>query len=163
MSKWLKFDIFNATSNPSTSGVSAGFYDDNTMAFVGRARVFNSYQPGRIESNINGIFYTYQGIERFTNESVEFLVANANYNYGWIKSENGSFVANAVTLNVPKSASQYIGRKIVGNSTFIGAVVRVMGGIYFADYSGVEKFSSEYDVLICTLPPGERTFFNGSF
>lgn len=72
-----------------------------------------------------------------------------NYSYGWISSENGTHVNNAVTLNNPKNSAQYIGRVEVNGIFFLGAVVRILGGMYFADSSGVEQFTTKYEVLVC--------------
>lgn len=90
-------------------------------------------------------------------ESVEYLMVSSSYNYGWVSSSNGSLVENAVTVNVPRSSSQYIGRKLSGASTFLGPVARVMGGLYYADAADTVNFTGSYDVLVCSLKPVNRT------
>ncbi|KAG5669109.1 hypothetical protein PVAND_017006 [Polypedilum vanderplanki] len=152
-----EFRKFIGDNAPMIDGVSAGFYDANTESFIGRVRVFNTYQPGRIVANTAGIFYTYHGIERFSNESVEYLVRNPNYNYEWTPSANGTVVINAVTLNIPRSSSQYVGRIHVGNYCRIGAVVRIMGGLFYGDDHGSEEFTNQYEVLTCKTKPVTTT------
>jgi hypothetical protein len=62
-----------------------------------------------------------------------------------------------VTLNVPRSGSQYVGRVHLGALCRIGTVVRVMGGMYYADEDGIERFTSRYEVLTCRVPPATTT------
>ena len=133
-------------------GLSAGFYTSGVESFIGRVRVLNGFMPGRIHINQPGMFYAYSGLERYANGSVEFLYSNPNYTYEWIPSENGTNVVNAVTLNVPKSSAQYIGRISVDGRTYIGTVVRILGGMFYSDYSGVEQFTASYEVLVCKKP-----------
>lgn len=117
--------------------------------------MFDVYQLGRILPFEKGMYYNYGGTEHFTNVSIEFLVKSANYSYEWIASSNGTFVPNAVVVNRPRSSSQYIGRIVVNGITFIGSVVTIIGGMYYVDKSGKEKFTSSYEILVCKLPLGE--------
>lgn len=134
-------------------GLSAGLYTSGVESYVGRVRVLNGFMPGRIHINQPGMFYSYSGLERYANGSVEFLYSNPNYTYDWIPSENGTSVSNAVTLNVPKSSAQYIGRITEDGGTFIGTVVRILGGMFYSDFNGVEQFTTNYEVLVCNKPP----------
>lgn len=150
--KVTQWKTYENDSAPMIDGLSAGFYTSDVESFIGRVRVVNGYLPGRIHPNQPGMFYAYSGLERYANGSVEFLYSNPNYTYQWISSENGSTVANAVTLNAPKSSAQYIGRISVNGGTFIGTVVRILGGMFYSDYSGVEQFATNYEVLVCNKP-----------
>lgn len=66
-------------------------------------------------------------------------------------------MANAVTLNVPKSSAQYIGKVHVKGRSYVGAVVRILGGMFYSDDTGTERFTNEYEVLVCGKHAGTTT------
>lgn len=130
--------------SPTIDGFSV-----SSNVYLGRTQFFNGYQIGKIEAGVQGIKIIYGGSELSTTISVEYLVANPSYNFLWVPSSNGSLVENAITINIPRSSSQYIGR----NSLLIGPVVRNMGGLFYSDANGIVDFTNTYDVLTCKLTP----------
>jgi hypothetical protein len=155
----LTWRPFNGDYQPIIDGISFGQRGSGFDSFIGRTRFFNGFQIGRIDVNNPNIYFLYDGSEISTNETVEYLSRNQNYSYEWISSSNGSQVEHAVTMNVPRSSNQFVGRVKVGGIAFLGAVVKSLGGLVYADDGGVIKFSSIYEVLICKLREFEFLYF----
>jgi hypothetical protein len=156
----LTWKPFNGDFEPLIDGISFGQRGSGFDSYIGRTRFFNGFQIGRLDVNNPNIQFLYNGSEIFTNKSVEYLTQNQNYSYKWILSANGSEVEHAVAMNLPRN---YIGRIRNGGMAFLGAVVRTMGGLMYADVDGRMKLSSYYEVLVCKLREFNKHTFSNVF
>ncbi|KAG5667784.1 hypothetical protein PVAND_015754 [Polypedilum vanderplanki] len=135
-------------NSPIIDGVRVGSFAPGISSFVGRISINNEVQIGRIQLVPPiGLFYSFDGVGKFQNSSIEYLTRNPNYT--WKNSSNGERVEDAVTMAGSRNSPFYIGRVKINGFEHVGTVVRSLGLLYYSDGSGVERTTDCYEVLAC--------------
>ncbi|KAG5672141.1 hypothetical protein PVAND_002295 [Polypedilum vanderplanki] len=96
--KWLPYNNDNA---PAQNGISAGLFDCENPAYVGKRETLGIVLPGRIQTTSPSSFYTISaGKESFMSNGSFYLADNPNYSYYWVPC-SGEIPSNVVLINQP--------------------------------------------------------------
>lgn len=153
---WQTFDAEDSTF--LSNAVRVGSFAPGVTSFIGRHFVNGEVQIGRIQLvEPTGLFYSIDGEIKFTEASIEYLVADK---YTWKNSSNGNYVKDAVPIG-STSKNQlpyYIARYNVNNQFHVGIVIRILGIMHYSDENGIERSTDCYEVLVCSSSE-EGNFF----
>ncbi|KAG5672871.1 hypothetical protein PVAND_002959 [Polypedilum vanderplanki] len=141
--------------SPVKNGVSAGEYDCNNTAYVGKINDTNQgvYVPGRIQiSPKSGLIFTSNGQTFFNTNASYYLVDNLNHTYYWVPFDGNTLPNNTVYVRNEVGSWKYgIGRIKVNGHTEIGKIAYPL--MFIPDNMGYESAYTDYEVLVCIPEP----------
>ncbi|KAG5668129.1 hypothetical protein PVAND_016081 [Polypedilum vanderplanki] len=144
---------YNNDNAPAKNGISAGDFDCNNTAYVGKGNPNGPWRPGRIQTvGASGLYTVQKGAEFYVQNGSYYLVDNPNYTYKW-KQFDGKLPDNAVNV-----------RNNVGNLYFAVTRIKTDGRVRIGKFMGLEaefptldgtstKFYNDYEVLTCDPHP----------
>ncbi|KAG5667239.1 hypothetical protein PVAND_015229 [Polypedilum vanderplanki] len=139
---------YNNDDAPNKNGVSAGFYDCNNAAYVGKGKSLGIFIPGRIQTTTpTGLFLNSGGKEIIMKNGTYYLVDNPNYTYRWGRfdnklPENAVYVRNDVgNFHMPIARVKVNGRMKIGRMIFPAAGI--------ANDDGIDQFHTNSEILVC--------------
>lgn len=91
-----------------------------------------------------------------SNNQVEFLKKNDDYEYKWVDASGNKCIVGGVMVD----DTYYIGRFVGGNYSYLGRVDVGQRGLKYENFNGLEVITNQYEVLTCTrkdeIPDGEE-------
>lgn len=91
-----------------------------------------------------------------SNNQVEFLKKNDDYEYKWVDASGNKCIVGGVMVD----DTYYIGRFVGGNYSYLGRVDVGKRGLKYETFNGLELITNQYEVLTCTrkdeIPDGEE-------
>jgi len=149
---WKKLD---GNNDPEKDGISAGFYDTNNKAFVGKVQN-DFFKPGRIQKTQpnSGGYSIFGGVSYYSKNDAYYLVNNPNYHYYWVDSFGPNAVKNAVQVRTrPETLNYYsVGRLQIDGQMTVGPMTLPIG-YFYTKANGLERFVTSYQVLACDPVP----------
>ncbi|KAG5667263.1 hypothetical protein PVAND_015251 [Polypedilum vanderplanki] len=138
---------------PAKNGISAGEYDCNNTAYVGKAKDGGVYYPGRIQiSSQSGIYFAGNGKMVYRSNGSYYLVDNPNYTYYWVPFDGISSPNNTVYARNDVGSWKFaFGRININKKTQIGKVLFPYL-ILSNDNENVTLYN-DYEVLVCKPEP----------
>ncbi|KAG5676535.1 hypothetical protein PVAND_006361 [Polypedilum vanderplanki] len=133
----------------SINGVSAGFYDCNNTAYVGKVMIASVHWIlGRIQTVGNsGIYTSISGRLAYIQNGSSFLVDNPNYSYYWVDYK-GKSPNNAVRVRTATSIfSMPIGRTKINGKMNLGMVIDPSAN--FLNDNGIDETHTNFEILVC--------------
>mgnify|MGYP003449547166 CR=1 FL=1 len=147
---------FDESNSPEKDGISAGLYDINTKAYVGKFIYKEMYKPGRIQTTKPkpGIYTTARGANYYDDKNAYYLVNNPKYHYYWVDSFEDNFIANAVSVKITDTGLMnfYIGRNQIDGQMQVAPIALSIGMMY-PGYDGLEHFATSFQILACDPLP----------
>lgn len=151
--EWKKFD---ETNNPEKDGLSAGLYDINNKAFVGKYFYDGSWNPGRVQTlkPKSGMYTLARGSIFYSEKDAYYLVNNPKYHYYWVDTYAFDQVTNGVEIkyNDEGLMYSYVGRVQIDGQMQVATVLRAVG-LIFPRTDGLQHYISSYQVLACDPLP----------
>jgi len=151
--EWKKFDSSNS---PDKDGISAGLFDINNKAYVGKAFYENMWNPGRIQTTKpnSGIYTMSRGSFHYSQDDAYYLVNNPKYHYYWVDTYAYDQVPNGVEIKYTDEGLMYsyVGRIQINGQMEVATILRAVGLLYPRS-DGVQHYISSYQVLACDPEP----------
>jgi hypothetical protein len=150
---------YNNDDEPARKGVSAGLWDVDNQAYVGKIFDGDIWRAARIqvENPGRGIYASSGGNYAYFQTGGYYLVNNPNYHYYWVD-----------TYLYPWSLTNAVKVPLAQNSTFVLNVARLQVngqvqvnransfGFPYTPVGGVETFVKNYQTLVCDPRPANK-------
>ncbi|KAG5667237.1 hypothetical protein PVAND_015227 [Polypedilum vanderplanki] len=140
------WEQYNNDDAPAKNGISAGEYDCNNTAYVGKAKRVPIFTPGRIQIHPQkGFFLTNNPF--ITNTSY-YLVDNRNYNYYWVPANGNNPPNNTVYVRSDSGTWKFgIGRVKTNGQMKIGKILYPVMTV--SNDNGPPSFFNDFEILVC--------------
>jgi hypothetical protein len=149
VNNWVPYNNDNA---PAENGISAGQYDCDNEAYVGKAKAAH-WMPGRIQTGGESGFYaTGKTGQTYLSSGSFYLADNPSYNYYW-QEFKGTLPSNAVQVRSDVGALTYpvVRAKIDGKMT-VGFYIAINSFAFMPSDSG-NQVLADYELLLCDPIP----------
>ncbi|KAG5667347.1 hypothetical protein PVAND_015330 [Polypedilum vanderplanki] len=143
------WQLYKNDDAPVKYGISAGEFDCNNTAYIGKATPFSLTFPGRVQViNNTGIYVLSQKKEVLINDNTSFYLANnLNYTYYWVDFE-GTVPQNSVFSRSSNGFFFAVTRVKRNGYVRIGYTVPPFGTFPNEDGTNDES-DSNFEVLVC--------------
>ncbi|KAG5667267.1 hypothetical protein PVAND_015254 [Polypedilum vanderplanki] len=134
---------------PAKNGISAGEYDCNNTAYVGKANPSMTYSPGRLQIiDPKGVYVTESRKEiLITDNSSYYLADNLNYSYYWVNFQE-KLPENAVFVRSDGPIAIAIARVSLNGHMTIGYTIQPLA-LFPTNDGQSDEYVSDFEVLVC--------------
>jgi hypothetical protein len=159
LKKVHEWRAYNNDDEPARKGVSAGLWDVDNQAYVGKVFDGEIWRAARIQvpSPGSGTYGSLNGEYHFFQNGGYYLVNNPNYHYYWVDTYIYPWdLTNAVKVPMAVNGSFVlnVGRLQANGQVFINRANSL--GFPYTPEGGMETYVKNYQTLVCDPRPANK-------